>query len=777
MKYSLFTLATVLLASSMTVASCCSTPDSIDVIPYPNSVAIQAGSFNAAGAAFYCDPEISPEAESVIGEFFGKLSMVSGKESIASEKPGNGFTFLQDSSLGKEEYRLDVKKSRVIVKASSANGFRYAVQTLKQMLPADIFGNAPAPDADWTIQCASISDAPRFAYRGLHLDVSRHFFDTEEVKKYIDIMEVHKMNILHWHLTDDQGWRIEIKKYPRLTEVGSIRKGTVVKKDWSRYDGIPYGGYYTQEEIKDVVRYADSKGITIIPEIDLPGHMLAALTAYPHLGCTGGPYEVWGRWGVADDVLCAGNEETFTFLEGVLEEVIELFPSEYIHIGGDECPKVRWKKCPKCQAKIRELGLKDDADFDAEHYLQSYVTARIEEFLNGKGRKVIGWDEILEGELSPNATVMSWRGSEGGVAAAKAGHDAIMTPTSHFYFDYYQSMDTDNEPFGIGGYVPVEKVYSYEPYTDDMDDDARSHILGVQANMWTEYIADNGHLEYMLLPRASALSEVQWTQPGNKNWDRFLASLSHMADIYTVMGYNYAKTVFEVISEIYVNHDKDCVEVKLSTQGDAPIRYTLDGTQPDQSSTLYTGPIEIHDGCTLKAIVLRDNMETHTFVQEFNSNKAMGRPVVLNSDPLPKYRYGAPESLVDGIKGTFSYATGLWAGWKGTPVDATIEMDGTTPYSSVTLSALIQKGEDIFNPLDLVVYVSDDNSSFTEIARAEYPAEGPKDPDGLKEYTVDFPETTARYLRVSSRTVESIPAWHGAHGRPGFTFIDEIFVK
>ncbi|MDE5890362.1 MAG: beta-N-acetylhexosaminidase, partial [Bacteroidales bacterium] len=257
MKYSLFTLATVLLASSMTVASCCSTPDSIDVIPYPNSVAIQAGSFNAAGAAFYCDPEISPEAESVIGEFFGKLSMVSGKESIASEKPGNGFTFLQDSSLGKEEYRLDVKKSRVIVKASSANGFRYAVQTLKQMLPADIFGNAPAPDADWTIQCASISDAPRFAYRGLHLDVSRHFFDTEEVKKYIDIMEVHKMNILHWHLTDDQGWRIEIKRYPRLTEVGSIRKGTVVKKDWSRYDGIPYGGYYTQEEIKDVVRYAD----------------------------------------------------------------------------------------------------------------------------------------------------------------------------------------------------------------------------------------------------------------------------------------------------------------------------------------------------------------------------------------------------------------------------------------------------------------------------------------------------------------------------------------
>lgn len=751
--------------------------DSINVIPYPNGVSLHPGSFNAAGAAFYAAPGIDATASDAIEAFRESLSAASGKESVTNAAPGKGFSFLVDSSLEDEAYTLDIRRDKVTVKASSARGFMYAVQTLRQMLPAEIFGSVPAPEKDWTIRCATVEDFPRFSYRGLHLDVARHFFSTDEVKKYIDIMAVHKMNTLHWHLTDDQGWRIEIKKYPLLTEKGSVRKSTVVKKDWDRYDGVPYGGFYTQEEIKDVVKYAESKGIAIIPEIDLPGHMLAALAAYPQLGCTGGPYEVWGRWGVAEDVLCVGKEETFTFLENVLEEVTELFPSEYIHIGGDECPKTRWAECPRCQARIKELGLKDDENFSAEHYLQSYVTARIEKFLETKGRKIIGWDEILEGGLSPNATVMSWRGSEGGMEAAKAGHDAIMTPLSHFYFDYYQSMDTENEPFGIGGYIPVEKVYSYEPFAEDTDAQLRGHILGIQANMWTEYISEDRHLEYMLLPRASALSEVQWTLPQNKNWERFLSGLSHMADIYTEMGFNYAKTVFEVISRIYVNHDRNSVEVQLSTQGDAPIRYTLDGSEPDNSSALYTKPIEIRGGCTLKAKVMRDNMETRVYVQEFKDNKAMGRPISLGTDPLPKYRYGAPESLVDGIQGTFSYGTGLWAGWKGTPVDVTIEMDGKTAYGSVTLSTLVQKGEDIFNPLDLAVSVSDDGTDYTEIARAEYPAEGPDDPEGLKEYTVTFPETSAKYLRITSRTVDSIPAWHGARGRQGFTFIDEIFVR
>lgn len=770
--------AGIALAAALAAASCGKHESVLTVTPYPNDVKLNCGRFQAAGAEFHYSGNVDELTVKALSGFAGELSAVSGKESrIVEGESRDGFVFVADSGIEDEAYELRISRKAVVAKASSFRGFNYAIQTIKQMLPAEIYGSTAAADLDWTLPCAVIKDAPRFAYRGLHFDVSRHFFSLDEVKKYIDIMQVHKMNTLHWHLTDDQGWRLEIKKYPRLTEVGSVRKGTMVGKNWGEYDGVPYGGFYTQDEVREVIEYAEEKGITIIPEIDLPGHMLAALAAYPELGCTGGPYDVWGQWGIADDVLCVGNEATFDFLEGVLEEVVELFPSEYIHIGGDECPKVRWEKCPKCQARIRELGLKDDDRFNAEHYLQSYVTERMEKFLNEKGRKIIGWDEILEGKISPNATVMSWRGSEGGIAAAKAGHDAIMTPTSHFYFDYYQSLDADNEPLGIGGYLPVEKVYSYEPFTGDIDAEACGHILGVQANMWTEYIASDEHLEYMLLPRAAALSEVQWTLPENKNWERFLAGLSHLAAIYDKMDCNYAKHVFEVICQVRVNNEKNCVEAVLSTQGDAPIRYTLDGTEPDGNSALYEGPVGISGGCTLKAIVVRDNMKTRTFVQKFADSKALGRPAVLNSEPLPKYRFGAPESLVDGVRGTFSYATGAWAGWFGTPVDVTVEMDGAAVYSSVTLSALVQKWNDIFNPLDLVVYVSEDNETFTEAARAEFPVEGRDDPDGLKEYTVNFPETSAKYIRVTSKTLESIPEWHGAHGRKGFTFVDEIIVR
>ncbi|MDE5955749.1 MAG: beta-N-acetylhexosaminidase, partial [Bacteroidales bacterium] len=329
----------------MVATSCAETGKrAVEVVPYPNEVSVKAGYFEVAGADFYCCEGLDALTSDAIKAFAVKLGAVTGEESAVKDGGSrDGFIFLKDASLPEEAYELRISKKAVEVKASSFNGFNYAIQTIKQMLPAEIFGNAEAADRDWTLPCAVIKDAPRFAYRGMMLDVARHFFSIEEVKRYLDVLEVHKMNRFHWHLTDDQGWRIEIKKYPRLTEVGSIRKGTVVKKNWDQYDGIPYGGFYTQDEIREVVRYAESKGITVVPEIDLPGHMLAALTAYPELGCTGGPYEVWGRWGVADDVLCVGKEETMKFLEGVLDEVAELFPSEYIHIGGDECPKVRWE--------------------------------------------------------------------------------------------------------------------------------------------------------------------------------------------------------------------------------------------------------------------------------------------------------------------------------------------------------------------------------------------------------------------------------------------------
>lgn len=771
---------TILAAAGMMALCGCGTGErqELSLIPYPASVEMHSGQFNVSGAAFHiCGIEDNISLDAV-RSFAGELSTATGQKSeILEDQGGKGFNFILDSSLADEAYTLDIASDRLTVKASSANGFIYALQTIRQLLPVEIYLGTASPDAAWTLPCTSINDSPRFRYRGLHLDVSRHFFSTDEVKKIIDIMSTYKLNTLHWHLTDDQGWRIEIKKYPLLTEIGSVREGTVIRKEWDNYDGIRYGGYYTQDEIRDVISYAASRGIEIIPEIDLPGHMLAALTAYPQYGCTGGPYKVWGRWGVADDVLCAGNEETMVFLENILAEVAELFPSEYVHIGGDECPKVRWEKCPVCQAKIKELGLKDDEHFNAEHYLQSYVMERMEKFLAGKGKKIIGWDEILEGTPGPDATIMSWRGSEGGIKASKMGHDVIMTPNSHFYFDYYQAPDPSTEPFGIGGYIPVEKVYSYEPYTDDMDEAARAHILGIQANLWTEYVKDNAHLEYMLYPRQAALAEVQWCQPQNKDWNRFLANLTHEVAIYDILGYNYATTAFQIISEIRLNKEKHCTEVVLTTQGDAPIRYTTDGSDPTHESALYTGPIEVTGACTVKARVERDNMKTTLYSQEFIGNKAIGREVTLLTQPREKYRYGAPDSFTDGVRGVFQYSSGQWAGWFGDPLTAVIDMGGEQSYSTVVLGTMVIKDEDIFPPLSLSASISDDGENYTEAGKITIPMETRNNPDGLREYTVSFPETSARYLKVSAETVPAMPSWHGRSGSPAFLFVDEIIVK
>jgi hexosaminidase len=521
----------------------------INVIPYPQSVEIAKGQFKGAGANFNCDQAIDAKSQKVIKELADKISFISGRLCSFATPLGlakdyskaKGFVFLKDSALADEEYSIDIAKSSCIVRASSYNGFLYAVQTLKQLTSVSIFANEPDPSQKFLFPCVKIQDKPRFGYRGMHLDCARHFFSVEEVKKYIDIMATYKLNRLHWHLTDDQGWRVEIKKYPRLTQIGAFRNGTVIKKDWGSNDGVRYGGYYTQEQLKDVVAYAAAKGITIIPEIDLPGHMMGALAAYPELGCTGGPYEVWTTWGVSAQVLCPGKEAMFTFLEDVFTELMAIFPSEYIHIGGDECPKTEWEKCPACQARIKELGIKADAQHTAEQYLQSYVTARMQKFLNEHGRKIIGWDEILEGELAKGATVMSWRGTDGGIKASAMGFDVIMTPNNYCYLDYYQSQDMDKEPLGIGGDLPLEKVYSYEPL-DGLDADQQKHILGVQANLWTEFIATPEHLEYMLLPRMTAISEVQWCKPEDKNFDRYKASLqAESFRIFDILGYNYRK--------------------------------------------------------------------------------------------------------------------------------------------------------------------------------------------------------------------------------------------
>jgi len=531
-------LTILLTAATLLMAACAKPqPQEFHVIPLPASVELSDGSFCVKGAAVQVDPALDELSQKAVGRFIQALETATGAKTKAGD---SGIRFVQNPNLAAEQYSIEVSAKGVDVEASALNGFVYACETLKQMLPPAIYGSK-AVKADWVLPYASILDQPRFSYRGMHLDPCRHFWTIEETKRYLDVMTAYKLNRFHWHLTEDQGWRMEVKKYPRLTEVGAWRNGTVIKKDWDSNDGIRYGGFYTQEEMKEIVAYAAERGITVIPEIDLPGHMVAALAAYPELGCTGGPYEVWTRWGVSEQILCAGNEKIYTFLEDVFTELLDIFPSEYIHIGGDECfpsdKAIPWDHCPKCAALMKKLGIRKGPD--AKHYLQNYVTARVQKFLNDRGRKIIGWDEILDGDLAEGATVMSWRGTKGGIKAAGMGFDVVMTPTDYAYFDYYQSRERDKEPFGIGGYLPLEKVYGYEPF-DGMTPGTEDHILGVQANLWTEYIATPEHLEYMLLPRMCALSEIQWCAADAKDYDRFCASLDHTFGMLDAMGVNYS---------------------------------------------------------------------------------------------------------------------------------------------------------------------------------------------------------------------------------------------
>lgn len=445
---------------------------------------------------------------------------------------------LDPAIKNKEGYILTTTSKSIRISGQTANGIFYGIQTLRKAIPAT------AQKAEISLPAGEIKDEPRFSYRGMHLDVCRHFYPVEFVKRYIDLLALHNMNTFHWHLTEDQGWRIEIKKYPKLTEIGSIRSKTVIGKAGSgKYDNTPYGGFYTQEQAKEIVKYAQERFITVIPEIDLPGHMLAALAAYPELGCTGGPYEVCPDWGIFDDVLCIGNDKTLPFLEDVLAEIIEIFPSKYIHIGGDEAPRTRWKECIKCQARIKNEGLKADKEHTAEDRLQTFCMTRIEKFLNGKGRQIIGWEEILKGDVAPNATVMSWRGIQSGIKAAQMGHDVIMVPKEHCYFDYYQAKDTKQEPLAIGGFVPVENVYNLNPVPDELTPEQQKHILGAQANLWSEYIPTTQQVEYMVLPRMAALSEALWTQPQSKDYESFLQRLPWLVKLYQRDEVNYAKHV------------------------------------------------------------------------------------------------------------------------------------------------------------------------------------------------------------------------------------------
>ena len=742
------------------------------IIPLPQEVSmINGGSFVLTPSTSIVYPEgndLLKQAGEFLAAYIKEATGYAPK--VVTAKGSKPIHLSIDKSISNPEgYRLTVTPEGIELAGASEAGVFYGIQTLRKSIPAVAEGmNIELPSV-------TINDYPRFAYRGMYLDVSRHFFTVDSIKKYIDILALHNMNTFHWHLTDDQGWRIEIKKYPELTKIGSQRKQTVIGHNTGEYDGKPYGGFYTQDEIRDVIAYAQQRFITIIPEIDLPGHQQAALATYPELGCTGGPYDVWQQWGISDDVICAGNPKSMQFLEDVLSEVIDLFPSEYIHVGGDECPKVRWKTCPKCQARIKAEGIKGDKKHSAEEYLQSSIISQMEKFVESKGRHIIGWDEILEGGLAPNATVMSWRGVDGGIEAAKQHHNVIMTPNTYLYFDYYQSTDTENEPMAIGGYLPLERVYSLEP-TAGIPDEYKKYVIGVQANLWTEYIPTFSQVEYMVMPRMAALAEVQWTDPSKKEYQSFLPRLVRMTKLYDRLGYNYAKNIFDIHAEFTTDTENGEIVVNLSTMGDGDIYYTLDGSEPTSASNKYEAPVKIKENATIKAVVVRPAGNSRVFSEKITFSKSTAKPVTLRVAPSKGYEFKGGPEMADGLIGDSNYKTGRWLGFQGKDLDAAIDLKQPVEISKVSFNTNVVKGDWIMGAAGVTVKVSEDGKNFKEVVSKTIPSLKQSDKDGIYPQEVTFAPVKARYVEVIIKS-DKLPAWHGGAGNPAYLFVDEISIQ
>ena len=646
-----------------------------------------------------------------------------------------------------EGYQLDVTPGGIDLRAGSPDGLFYGMQTFRQLY------------AGGEVPCVSIRDNPRFGYRGLHLDVSRHFFSKEEVMKLLDVMSFYKLNTLHMHLTDAGGWRVEIDKYPKLTSETAFRTESDWRKWWDGRDrkylpeGTPgaYGGYYTKEDIREIVKHAASKHINIIPEIEFPGHSEEVLMAYPELSCSGKPYQ--------NGDFCIGNELSFTFMEDVLAEVIDLFPSEYIHVGGDEAGKSAWKKCPKCQALMKEKGMKNVDE------LQSYMIHRAEEFLNSKDRKLIGWDEILEGGLAPEATVMSWRGEDGGIKSARMGHDVVMTPGNYMYLDFYQA-DPKTQPYAIGGYTPIKKVYSYDPVpADSLTVEECRHILGVQANTWTEYIQTPEHLEYMMFPRALAVAEIGWTSQELRTWEDFKPRMN--AHISKLQGMGIR--TFTLSDELEVTMQVDTagreIEVILDAEKyPAEIRYTTDGSVPVASSALYAGPITVQDSAHIKAAIFRDGVLQGTPTEKkVDYHRAINKPIHYNSKLYEGYMAGGTNALLDGYRGGLTYLDGRWQGYLD-DLDCVIDMEEETDIHKVSIRFMQLIGPGVFQPGQVELLTSEDGENF--ISRGIVPTTVPADdPDLLfQEYTFDGNWKT-RYIRLKA-----------PRANPGFIFADEIVV-
>ena len=739
------------------------------IIPIPNEQLITKGVFELSS-----DTKLTYDESLKSIALFFKSYIENGSNIKLNTSSKNSIHFKIDTSISNNEgYQLKITSDKILISAKSQKGAFYAFQSLRQLLPIDFEKSNTSNETQIAIRCLEINDAPQFEYRGMHLDVGRHFFSVDFIKKYINLMSMLKMNTFHWHLTEDQGWRIEIKKYPKLQEISAFRNETLIghySDQPHQFDGKKYGGFYTQKEIKEVVKYASERQITIIPEIEMPGHSQAAIAAYPKLGCTGKQITVATKWGVFEEIYCP-QESTFKFLEDVIDEVAELFPGKYIHIGGDEAPKTRWKECAHCQKLIKKEGLKD------EHELQNYFITRMEKYINSKGKQIIGWDEILEGGLAPNATVMSWRGTSGAIEAAKEGHDVILTPGSHCYFDHYQA-DNENEPLAIGGFLPLEKVYHFNPIPEELTDKEATYVLGAQGNVWTEYMQTEKQVEYMAFPRVVALSEVVWSSPENKNYTDFINRLEQYQKRLDQLDVNYANHMYSVKGELK-NTEGNLTYQLNATSSSYPIYYATDESAP---SKLYVNPIPVDSSMTIKAVILDSNAIAlgAVFQQKINLHKGVGAKILIDKKPHPTYNAGGKNALINGISGNNKrYGDKEWLGFSGEDIEITIKFENPTNINTITTRFFNANGQWIYAPkeINLQLKLEDGRAISTR-----------KKIENTKSLLVDFnlnisqfyPEDKnlkATELKITIPSYGIIPKGKQGAGHKAWTFIDEIIIQ
>ncbi|AOM76934.1 glycoside hydrolase family 20 protein [Pedobacter steynii] len=748
------------------------TQQKVSIIPQPVSLLLLEGDFVINNETVIHLEGDKKELKPAAAFFQSYINGISGYHLLLKKRTSNAITLklINNPLIGTEGYTLTVGKDGILIAANARAGIIYGMQSLFQTLPQ------VQTNRELKVPAMEITDYPRFKWRGMHLDVGRHFFSADMVKAYIDLIAAYKINTFHWHLVDDQGWRIEIKKYPALTAVGAWRVDQTDRPWDIRPQAIPgqeatYGGYYTQEQIKEIIAYAKIRNVSIVPEIEMPGHVASAIAAYPNLSCsqktqlplTGGNYSG------ASSNYCAGNEEVFTFLEEVLNEVVALFPSKYIHIGGDEVDKTSWKGCPRCQARMKTLGLKN------ENELQSYFITRMEKFLISKQKRMIGWDEILEGGLAPEATVMSWRGEAGGIEAAKMNHEVVMTPDYPLYFDHYQA-GPEGEPLAFGGFNTLKKVYHYEPIPKELNAEQAKYVLGAQANIWTEHITTKEHLEYMLLPRMLALAEVVWSPVQAKSWDAFSERLKYHFKGFEQKGYRFSPGNYTVAIKPAVINGK-LTAALLSDAVNGEIFYTLNGDVPTIGSLKYTGPVVIDSTAILKAIFAVNGavMGLVPSKQSFVFHQATTKNVSYVNPVSPNYLADGPNSLTDGIRGTAA-VNKYWHGFNGQDLIATIDLGKQMDIGSISLGCLQNYKDWIMMPRWVKFESAEDGINFKELKTINSPVSPEDKMTLIHDFKASFNQRKARFIRVTAKVLEALPKGHSGEGKPAWLFADEIVV-